>query len=91
MAEWNVRLCDDLLAQFDLPEAVLLHAQTGHYFAANPVASVILRGIHDGWSRGAIVDDIVRRFEVDRATAGADADRLVALAVQLGLLVNVAA
>ncbi|HQW80319.1 MAG TPA: PqqD family protein [Pseudomonadota bacterium] len=81
------RLAPQLLAQFDLDEAVLLDEALGRYFAANPVASLILCACRDGLSRDHISARIVRQFRVDKVQADADLDHFLVDMVARGFLI----
>lgn len=84
-------LSPHLLAQFDLDEAILLDEAIGRYFAANPVASRILRTCRAGARRDQLLDDLTAAYRVDRDRAAADLDRFLADLTARGLLVTVAA
>ena len=80
------RLAPHLLAQFDLDEAILLDEALGRYFAANPVASRILRACRAGAGRDQLLDALVAAYRVDRERAAADLDRFLADLVDRGML-----
>jgi hypothetical protein len=82
------RLAPQLLVQFDLAEAVVLDESLGVYFAANPVASLILKTCRDGATREAAVAAIVAAFRVDTQRATADFDVFAADLAARGLLLQ---
>ena len=79
-------LAPHVLAQFDLDETVLLDEALGRYFAANPVASLILRACRNGARRDELLADVVATHRVEADRAGADLDRFLADLVARGLL-----
>ena len=59
-------------------EAVILHLDTKRYYRLNATGAEVWKGIESGESREALVGRLVREFTVDRETAAAEVDRLVA-------------
>ena len=69
-------------------EVVILDVPSGRYFGLNDVGALIwdlLDGDHD---RDAIVEAITAEFDVDRPTAAADLDSLLAELTEAGLVVD---
>lgn len=78
---------DDVLTAHLEGEAVLLHMDTKNYFRLNATAAVLWKGMERGLDREALLDDLLAHFDVDRATAAAELDRLLAELSARGLLV----
>ena len=69
------RIRDDVLTAQLQGEAVLLDLQTKRYYRLNATGAMIWKGVQDLLDSHAIVDALVREFEVDRATALAGTER----------------
>ena len=69
------RIRDDVLTAQLQGEAVLLDLQTKRYYRLNATGAMIWKGVQDLLDSHAIVDALVREFEVDRATAQAETER----------------
>lgn len=67
-------------------EAVLLNIQTGAYFGANKVATLIWELYAQGLTMQEVTDRIVERFEVDQARAEADVRAFTQMLLDKGLL-----
>ena len=78
---------DEILTAHLEGEAVLLHMDTKNYFRLNATAAVLWKGLERGLGREALVDSLLAEFEVDRATAAAELDRLLGDLGERGLLV----
>jgi hypothetical protein len=70
-------ITDDVLSSHHEGESVLVHLHSKRCFRLNATAAAVWRGLEEGLSREAIVDRLCARFEVDGATAAAEADRLL--------------
>lgn len=77
---------DEVLTAHLEGEAVLLHMETKAYYRLNATAAAIFRGVERGLGRDALVDDLCAAFEVERAQAGAEIDRLLAELAERGLV-----
>jgi hypothetical protein len=77
---------DDVLAAHLEGEAVLLHMDTKNYFRLNATAAVLWKGLERGRDRELLLDDLLTEFEVDRDTAAAELDRLLAELSDRGLV-----
>ena len=80
------RVPEDVLAAHLEGEAVLLHMDTKNYYRLNATAARVYRGLERGLGREALLDDLCGAFEVDRATAAAEVDRLMDDLAARGLL-----
>ena len=80
------RVPEDVLAAHLEGEAVLLHMDTKNYYRLNATAAHVFRGLERGLDREAVVDGLCGEFEVDRDTAAAEVDRLLADLTTRGLL-----
>jgi hypothetical protein len=78
---------DDVLTAHLEGEAVLLHMDTKNYFRLNATAAVLWKGMERGLGREALLDELLAQFDVDRPTAAAELDRLLAELSERGLLV----
>ena len=78
---------DDVLTAHLEGEAVLLHMDTKNYFRLNATAAVLWKGMERGLDREALLDDLLAHFDVDRATATAELDRLLGELSARGLLI----
>lgn len=58
-------------------EAVLLDLHTKRYFRLNATAARVWKGLEDLLTLQQIVEALVQRFEVDRAVAQAETDRVL--------------
>jgi len=65
-------LAPGVLAQASLPEAILLDARAGRYFAANPVATALLRALLAGADEAAMLATLRQQFEADEEVLRAD-------------------
>jgi hypothetical protein len=72
------RLRDGVLAQLELPHAILLDTASGDYYDLNATGTELLRAMLAGGDLDAAVAAIVARFDVDSARARADAEALLA-------------
>jgi len=68
-------------------EAVLLHLETGIYFGLDRVGTHIWRALERRDPLDRLVAGLVQEYEVDAATARADALRLIQQLTDKGLLV----
>lgn len=73
MSGARLRLRDGVLAQLDLPSAVLLDARSGEYFELDPAATVIVRALVAAGTPDAAVAALCAAFEVDASRAARDA------------------
>ena len=80
------RVPEDVLAAHLEGEAVLLHMDTKNYYRLNATAARVFRGLERGLGREALLDDLCGEFDVDRGTAEAEVDRLLAELSSRGLL-----
>jgi hypothetical protein len=80
------RLRDGVLAQFALPQAVLLDARSGEYFELNAVGTAIVRALLESGTREAAIAALCAGFTVDAQRAGADVDAFAVELQQRGLL-----
>ncbi|HEX2210114.1 MAG TPA: PqqD family protein [Longimicrobium sp.] len=80
------RVPDDVLAAHLEGEAVLLHMDTKNYYRLNATAAAIYKGLERGLGRDALVDDLCAHFDVERETAAAEVDRLLADLAERGLV-----
>ena len=71
-ASKRYRLRDGVLAQTSLAEAVLLDAQKGSYFGANPSATVLLRALVEGADEAAMLAALRAAFDADEAALRSD-------------------
>jgi len=69
-------------------ESVLLDLRSGTYFGLNDTGTCLWQGLSELQNVDAAVRRLLETFEVDLATARADAIRLVALLVERRLLVS---
>lgn len=60
---------DDVLTAHLSGEAVLLHIGTKRYYQLNATGACIWRGLEQGLTSEAIVDELCRRFDVTRPEA----------------------
>lgn len=58
-------------------EAVVLNAESGHYFGLNEVAARILDLVQTPASIDSIVDALLKEYEVERRVLAADVDTFV--------------
>ena len=86
-AETRYNVSDEVLTAHLEGEAVLLHMDTKNYFRLNATAAVLWKGMERGMDRDALLDELLAQFDVDRPTAAAELDRLVADLSERGLLV----
>ena len=83
-----MRRSDHAMARELDGEVIILDVPSGRYFGINDVGAVVwglLDGTHD---RDAIVDAVTAEFDIDRNTAAADLDALLAQLVDAGLVVD---
>jgi hypothetical protein len=66
-------------------ETVLVDSRARKVFVLNTVAGVVWKGVERGASAGEIVSEVVARFRVDEAQAGADVARFFEQLVAAGL------
>lgn len=78
---------DDVVARAVGDEMVLLDLQTGIYYTLNSVGATVWRAIEDAQPVSAILDRVIAEYDVDRATARADVDRILGELVQQSLLI----
>ena len=76
----------DVLSRLVEGEAVLLDLKSGTYFGLNEVGSEVWEIIGTGASLGEIKDQLMDRFEVDRATLDRDLAALIAQLQDRGLV-----
>ena len=69
---------DDVISTHLEGEAVVLHLGTRAYYRLNDSAAAIWRGVEQGMDRDGLTEEICSLFEVDRAAASREIDRLVA-------------
>jgi hypothetical protein len=77
---------EDVLTAHLEGEAVLLHMETKNYHRLNATAALMWKGLERGLSPEAVLDEVLARYDVDRATAAAELDRLLAELGQRGLV-----
>ena len=82
------RLADDVLAQTALDEAVLLDARVGRYFAANVVATTILRALCAGDDEAAMLAILSAQFDQDESVLRTDLARCLDDWIARGLIVE---
>ena len=80
------RIPSHVLAAYPGDEAVLLHTDGKRYFRLNQTAARMFRGVEQGMSEEAIVDDVCTGFEVTRDVASAELGRLLDELCALGLV-----
>lgn len=78
---------DEVLTAHLEGEAVLLHMDTKNYFRLNATAALLWKGLERGHDREQLLDGLLAEFEVDRPTASAELDRLLAELAARGLVV----
>lgn len=78
---------DEVLTAHLEGEAVLLHMDTKNYFRLNATAALLWKGLERGLEREQLLDSLLAEFEVDRPTAAAELDRLLAELAARGLVV----
>ena len=81
---WRLRA--GVLAQFALPQAVLLDARSGEYFELNAVGTTIVRALLQAGTREAAIAALCAAFTVDAQRAAADVDAFAADLCRRGLL-----
>lgn len=81
------RVPDEVLAAEMEGEAVLLHMETKDYFCLNETAAAVWKGLGRGLDREGLVGLLLDEFEVERPTAEAELDRLLAELEERGLVV----
>ena len=69
-------------------ESVLLDLRSGTYFGLNDTGTCLWQGLTELPDVDAAVSRLLERFDVDLATARADAIRLIGRLVERGLLVD---
>ena len=80
------RVPEDVLAAHLDGEAVLLHMDTKNYYRLNATAAHVFRGLERGQGREALLDGLCAEFDVERAVAAAELDRLLGDLSERGLL-----
>jgi hypothetical protein len=73
MSAARLRLREGVLAQLDLPSAVLLDARSGMYYELDPAGTVIVRALARHGTLEAAVAALCAAFEVDAGRAAHDA------------------
>lgn len=68
-------------------EAIIMKLTNGAYYSMDGVGAVIWEGIERALSRNGIVERVLGRYDVDRARAEADFDRLVMELLAEGVIV----
>jgi hypothetical protein len=87
VSEARLRLREGVLAQLELPRAVLLDARSGEYFELDPVATVLVRAlVAEGTARAAVAA-LCAAFEVDAARAARDVEGFIGDLRARGLVV----
>lgn len=74
----NESVPDDILSAHLEGEAVLLHMETKRYYRLNETGQRIWRLIEEGHSRADAAAALEAEYDVERATARAEIDRLIA-------------
>ena len=67
-------------------EIIALEARGSTYVAANGSGTLLWRALSEGSTREALVDELVRVYDVERERAEADADNFLAKLDEQGLL-----
>ena len=73
VAHMTVTIPDHVLFQRLDGEAVILDVQTGGYFGLNGVGTFVWERLAEGLDTRAVIDALCEQYEVDQATASADA------------------
>src|SRR5262245_39981904 len=84
----SLRVSDGVVFKKLDDESVLLDLRSGTYFGLNDTGTCLWQGLSELQNVDAAVRRLLETFEVDLATARADAIRLVALLVERRLLVS---
>jgi hypothetical protein len=69
-------------------EIVAVDTRTSTYLSTNSSATALWRALSEGTTRKALVDELVSRFDVERATAETDVDAFLADLGRQGLLAD---
>jgi len=77
----------DVLAAHLEGEAVLLNMDTKDYFRLNATAACVWKGLERGLDHQALVDELLKNFEVEPADAAGELDRLLEELEQRRLIV----
>lgn len=77
----------DVMAREVGEETVILDLNSGTYFGLDPVGTRAWALVNEGGSLGAVCEQMLQEFEVDRATLETDLTTLVNELVSKGLLV----
>ena len=88
-ADVRLRVRDGVVFKRLDDESVLLDLRSGTYFGLNDTGTCLWQGLSELQNVDAAVRGLLETFEVDRATARADAVRLIALLVERRLLVSI--
>ncbi|HYH81993.1 MAG TPA: PqqD family protein [Longimicrobium sp.] len=80
----------DVLAAHLEGEAVLLNMETKDYFRLNATAACVWKGLERGMDREALIGELCAGFEVERADAAGELDRLLAELEERRLIVAAA-
>jgi hypothetical protein len=67
-------------------EIIALEARGSTYVAANGPGALLWRALAAGTTREALVDELLRAYDVDRERAAADTDRFLAQLDEQGLI-----
>jgi hypothetical protein len=69
-------------------EIIILDIPSGQYFGLNDVGALVWSLLDGATDRDGLIDAVTAAFDVDRDTAGADVDSLLAELVDAGLVVT---
>jgi hypothetical protein len=67
-------------------EVVILDVTSGRYFSLDGAGALVWERLEQDTTLGELVDAVVSAFDVDRETAAADIDELVAELAERGLI-----
>lgn len=85
-AQWTIS--DQAIANSVGDEIVVLHLADGTYYGLDPVGVLLWEGLAAGDRPSLVVERILERFEVDRATAESDLRAFIGELAGCGLIVS---